>query len=62
MISQAQARREVLEVEHQLRHARNRLQCYELLDDEGLAAATRALVASLEQTKLLLTSRLSAHV
>lgn len=63
MVSLPQLRRDLFEVETQLRFARARLQCYELLGDEELARHTRRVVQGLEQTKQILTTRLqSSHV
>lgn len=57
MISQAQAKRDLLDIEHQLRHTRNRRAVYELLGDVELAAHTGQLVAHFELVKATLLSR-----
>ncbi len=63
MVSVPQLRRDLFDVETQLRFARARLQCYELLGDEELARHTQRVVEGLEQTRQILSTRLqSSHV
>lgn len=57
MISLVQAKRDLLDVEHQLRHTRNRLAAYELLEDVALATLTSQLVAQFELVKATLLTR-----
>jgi hypothetical protein len=61
MISQAQAKSDLLDIEHQLRHTRNRLAAYELLDDVELAGHTRQLVTHFELVRITLLARIQ-HV
>ncbi|MDO7885328.1 hypothetical protein [Hymenobacter cheonanensis] len=50
--------RDLVEIENNLRLTRNRLACYELLDDSELAAHTKRVIEGLESTKEVLTIRI----
>jgi hypothetical protein len=60
VVSPPQVRRDLAEIENHLRLTRNRLTCYELLDDTELAAHTRRVVTGLEETKEVLLTRIQS--
>lgn len=58
MLSLPQLRHDVQQVENELRFARNRLQCYDTLGEQLLAAQARRVVESQEQLKATLTAQI----
>ena len=58
MLSLPQLHRDVQQVENELRFARNRLQCYEALGEDLLAADARRVVEGHERLKATLTAQL----
>lgn len=60
MLSLPQLRRDVQEIENELRFARNRLQCYDTLGEELLAADARRVVEGHEKLKATLTTHIQA--
>jgi hypothetical protein len=58
MVSAPQLRRDLTEIENHLRLTRNRLTCYETLNDSELAEHTSRVVAGLEGTRQVLITRI----